>query len=223
MPNQLVQTIIGGTLLLKLTTLVVLVSPRSTHAQTPPSPTDVLRAFRRADSHGERLTKSGWYRSNELFIKPALPPPQYVLGIMYGEDIYNSRVDGNRAEVTLRRSAVGQLDASFRFTSVVAPELIGSDGTSSGKSGQPEIHGLTAIDVIYELVFTDDYWEFDSRRRELRNVKGPRRWRLKYFEPEPWVTADVAIEFLTQMREQSSGDAIKSNIERSLRILRARK
>jgi hypothetical protein len=69
-------------------------------------------------------------------------------------------------------------------------------------------------------VLADTHWEFGPGRKELREIKGPPEWRLGHFEPEPWVTVDVAIRYLQKLKAETRSEAIKRNAERSIAILR---
>lgn len=206
---------IVGALLLSVSTSVNLV-----RAQSVPSPNEVVQAYRKLDAEGLRLTASGWYNATKFFVKPERPPQRYVLGVMFGEAIYNTRVDGIRAEVLLTRSALGQIDSSGRFTSVVAPYLLGSQGRSPKQGDSPTIHGLTRIDAVYQLILTDTHWEFGPAGEGPQEIKGSPEWRLEYFEYEPWVTKDVAIRYLIKLRDESSSDIIRENASKSIAILR---
>ena len=196
--------------------LAVVLSVSPTLTAQSASPREVVEAYRKMDRQGERLTSSGWYSASKFFVKPIGPPKHHVMGVMFGEEIYDVRIKGSLAEVSLRRSALGQIDSKARFTSVVAPYLLGPPL----EKGMPEIHGLTAVDPTYQLVFTDTYWEFAPNREGPREVKGSPQWRLEYFEPQPWVTVDVAIRYLTKLRDESMNEVIKNNADKSIEILR---
>lgn len=194
-------------------TLVLLIS-LPVMAQSA-SPKEVVETYRKMDRQGERLTSTGWYSASTFFVKPTRPPKHYVLGVMFGEEIYDIRISGSKADVSLRRSALGQIDSEARFTSVVAPYL----GGPPLEKGMPSIHGLTALDAIYQLVLTDRHSEFGAKGDGPREVKGSPQWRLEYFEPEPWVTIDVAIQYLTKLRSESANETIRKNADVSIGTL----
>ena len=212
-----------GILMIGILTLSLFISPASISAQSAPSPNEVLQPFLKMDAKGERLTASGWSGAAKFFVKPARRPQHYVVGVMFGEEIYDTRIKGHKAEVSVRRSALGQLDSAGRFTSVIVPELVDPPGSPSRQPEVPQIRGGSGIDIIYLFILTDTHWEFDPRGKELREVKGPPEWRLEYFEFEPWVTKDVAIRYLTKLREESSSQVVKGNADKSLAILRRAK
>ena len=208
----------SGVLMLSL--LSVSRIPVSAQGPAPRSPREVLEAYRKTDAAGDRLTTGGWYRASKFFVKPGRPLRHAVVAVMEGEIFNDSRINGNRAEVSLRCSAVGQIDSSGRFTSVVSPDLVDPTGRPLRQPGTPQMHGPAPLLRVYDLVLTDTHWEFGPGRGGLREVKGPPEWRIETFEFEPWVTIDVAIRYLTQLHDESSSKVIKNNAEKSIAILR---
>jgi hypothetical protein len=138
---------------------------------------------------------------------------------MFGEEIDGTRITRNRAEVSLLRSELGQVDSLGRFTSVVLPRLLDPFGRASRNAKETQIHGLAPIVAVYSLILTDTYWEFGPTGEGPREVKGPPEWRLEYFEHECWVVKDVATRYLTKLRDESSSEAIKGNSEKSIATL----
>jgi len=185
------------------------------------SPYGVIQAYRSVDAKGERLTDAGWYGAARFFVKPEHPPQRRVAAVMEGEVIgYEARINGEHAQVSLRCSAVGQIDPLGRFTSLVAPSLLDLSGRPLRRPGTPQIHGPAPIVREYDLVLTDTHWEFGPSLESLREVKGSPEWRIETFEFEPWITIDVAIRYLTQLRDGPSSALIKRNAETSIAALR---
>ena len=79
-------------------------------------------------------------------------------------------------------------------------------------------HGPMQIDTVYQLRLTDTYRTFGPQG-EPRETKGPKQWRLEYFEPEPWVNFDVAIRYLTKLRDESESTFIRANAANSIATL----
>jgi hypothetical protein len=211
--------------ILMLSFLSVIPAPMSAQGSAAPkSPKEVLQAYRRMDAEGERLTTSGWYRASRFFVMPGRLPQHRVVAVMDGENIGGTKVDGNRARVWERWSAVGQIDPSGRFTFVVAPDLIDPSGRLLRHLGTQQIHGPhAAMGCVYDLVLADTHWEFGPGREGLREVKGPPEWRiatLGAFDVEPRVTIEVAIRYLTRLRDESSSEIIKRNADKSIATLR---
>jgi hypothetical protein len=208
--------------LLGITSLGLLVASVAISQQNSPTAKEVLQTYRQLDSRGGRLTVSGWYAASKFFVKPAPAPQRYILGVMSSEHVDDSRVtEKNRAKAWMWRSALGQVDASGRFTSIVAPRLAIGPGMVSLDPAVPPMHGPTRQYCEYELVFTDTYWEFGPKGEGLREVKESPQWRLSNFEYQPWVTRDVAVRYLTQLHDKSSNRVFKSNLEQSIRKIRS--
>src|SRR5262249_14489486 len=125
------------------------------------SPKDVLDAYRKLDASGGRLNRSGWERAAKYFVKPRPWPERNAIGVMYGEEIYDVRVDGNEARVWVTRGAVGQIEPSGRFTAAVLPELMDSSSKRGSKVRVSDyIYGPTRIDIVYKLRLSETYPEF---------------------------------------------------------------
>jgi hypothetical protein len=218
-PESVSRTQISGLLMLGLFSM----SPNQIPAQgpaSPKSPMEVLQAYRKMDLEGERLTPSGWYRGSTFFVKPGRPPQHNVVAVVDGERIDDHpKVNGNRAEVSVLCSAIGQIDSSGHFTSVVAT---GTDpsGRPLGQPGIPQMHGPAPLVRVYDLVLTDTHWELGPGGEGLREVKGPPEWRIETFEFEPWVAIKVAIQYLTHLRDESVSEVIKRNADKSIATLR---
>ena len=111
--------------------IFVAVAPIELSAQgpAPKPPGEVVRAYRKMDSEGGRLTTNGWYRAARFFVKPPSQPRYRIVVVMGGEVIEeHPRIIGNRTKVGLRRDELGQIDSAGRFTSLVAPSLLDSSG-----------------------------------------------------------------------------------------------
>jgi hypothetical protein len=169
------------------------------------------------DQNGERLTAAGWYRASRFFVRPERPPKQIVMHVTEGDRITGQvpLKGGNRTEVELICSAVGQIDSLGRFTSLVLPGL-----ADPPRPGNQPLRGPVPLGRPYDLVLTDTHWEFGPKLEGPREVKGPPEWRIETFEIEPWVTVDAAIRYLTHLRNESSSETVRRNAEKSITALR---
>jgi hypothetical protein len=153
------------------------------------------------DMDGERLTVSGWYAAGRFFVTPGRPPQRHVLAVIEGESVTDSdssfKEGSKRVQLSVACSELGQIDSSGRFTTLVAPSLIGTSGRPSVSPGAPQIHGPAALVRIYDLVLTDTHSEFGPRREDLREVRGTPEWRIETFELEPVVSVKAAIQYLS--------------------------
>lgn len=184
------------------------------------SPTEVIQAYRQMDAAGGRLNVSGWYGASTFFLKPGRTPQSAAIMVIDGERVDHHRINGNKAEVQVPCSEVGQIDSEARFTSVVYPPLVDHTGRPPRVPGTPQLHGPEFVIPVYELVLTDTYWEFGPGREGPREVKGHLEWRIEHFEFEPRVTIEAAVRYLTQLRDESSSEIIKRNAEKSIAALR---
>jgi hypothetical protein len=185
--------------------------------QPPKDPRGVLAAFLEVDSRGERLTASGWDKSFAFFAKPTRRPHDRAVEVIIDQridDPLSPRGDG-KVEATVFCSALGQLDSLGRFTSVVFPYLVSAVGYRGVMTGP------TQMGRVYDLVRSDTHWEFTGpASKQLREVKGAPEWRIDGFVDEPWITVDVAIRYLTKLRDESGSSVIKRNADRSIATLR---
>lgn len=195
------------------------ISPIDLPAQgpAPKPPGEVLRAFRKLDSEGGRLTTNGWYRAARYFVKP-VPPPRYrIVEVIKNETIEeHPRIIGNRTKVHTRFDSLGQIDSGGRFTSLVVPSLLDPSGQLTKKPWGPEIHGPAYFGAVYELVLTDTHWEFTPGRNDLREVRGAPEWRIEGAWRVPAVTVQAAILYLTRLHDESGSEVMKRNATKSI-------
>jgi hypothetical protein len=194
-----------------------------TSAQTgaPSSPMGVLQAYRKMDSEGERLTPAGWRRAAKYFFRPEPPPAHIVLHVTEGERVAElspglmPKESNRRALGEVMCSALGQIDSSGRFTSLVSPSGTALPGQSGGK-----LYGPVPLIRRYELILTETHWELGPNLEGPREVTGLREWRIETFEAEPWITAETAIRYLTGLRDGSGREVTRRDAERSIVALR---
>lgn len=197
-------------------------SAQSLHSRK--SPKEVLQAYREMDSAGERLTAAGWYQASHFFIKPVQPPKQYVLAVTESERVTDPdpwfKGGTDKVEIAVACSQLGQIDSLGRFMFTVTPSLIDSLGNLVKWPVRPKSYGPAPVFRLYDLVFTDTYWEFTPGNGSLREAKGPPEWRIEAFEFEPYVTIEAAIRYLTRLQNESSSAVIRRNAEKSIAALR---
>jgi hypothetical protein len=190
---------------------------RAQSSSPPKSSVQVLEEFRKLDRDGGRLTESGWYAAARFFVKPGRPrPPQpYVLEVIANEMVDNApnpwvKLGDNRVEVGSNLDALGQIDSLGRFTSVIQTSLLVPFGPPVAQRGPVQFV------VMWRLVLTDTYWEFGPNREGPREVKGPLEWRIEECPFEPRVSIDAAIRYLTKLRDELAGAAVRANAEKSI-------
>ena len=187
------------------------------------SPKEVLESYRKMDAQGERLTASGWTRASVFFVKPAKRPLQTFMLIIDAERITDPiTIKGkNRVEAMVACLALGQIDSSGRFTTVVGPYLVDPSGRPLKQPPTPPLMtGPVPFMRPYELVLTDTHWEFGPKGEGPIEVKGPLDWRIERFEFLPVVTIDPAIRYLTKLGATSRSEIVKTNASKSIKTLR---
>jgi len=187
--------------LLRVAAIVSIVAVGCTWAQSSAgaqeSPTAVIDRYRKSDLKGMRLTAGGWRKmSQEFFLDPDLRVKRTRIEVTYGERVTDERaLAKERSEVWIVYDYLGYLDSAGRF----------QQRFDDLELGQP-----MPITRPYVLV----------RRRRSTDTSGPSEWRIETFEPNPRVTIDVAIAYLTRMRDKATSASIRGNATKSLALLK---
>jgi hypothetical protein len=71
----------------------------------------------------------------------------------------------------------------------------------------------------FELALTSQHSESESNRGVTQEQR-PSRWQIQGSPPEPHLTVDAAIHYLTELRDKSAIEVIKKNAEKSISALR---
>jgi hypothetical protein len=173
---------------------------RLSTAQTKP-PKAVVEEFWKMDTEGGRLTAEGWRAADSFFVRPIAPPKDKILCVIsYPFAVSYSRIQGNRAEVIVDTAGtVWKINPNMRL------------GVCSDQD-----KGFW----LNKLVRTSKHWEFAPDHRTLREVGGPPEWRLEEETNYVYVTADIAIRYLMEVRDSTTNSVIKKNAEQSLATLR---
>jgi len=172
----------------------------------PDSPKDVYQRFRQMDAAGKRLTRKGWYEASVFFVKPSPRPARFTMMIAEGEDVGDPKVGGDHAQLWVRYGAFARVDSSGRLYDPM-----------SGRAYQPNCE--IPMGQEYRLVHASAHWEFERDGKTLRQVNGPPEWRIEPFDSEPRIPLDIAIHYLTGLRDHTDSPVIRKNAERSLKIL----
>src|ERR1700722_17702509 len=185
-----------GALVLSLFSFnLTLISAQTT--TIPKSPLEVLKAYRKMDGEGGRLTASGWHMASKFFVKPARAPRHYVLEVIGGEAVDGGFPwpDGaaNRFRIHVSVDARGHIDSSGRFTSVLDQILIDPSGTLLTQPAHPRLRGQLPLVQIYDLALTDAYWELGPNREDPIDLQGPPAWLVESSAFEAKATIELAL------------------------------
>jgi hypothetical protein len=187
----------------------------------PESAEAVLRAYRKMDSNGGRLTEKGWYDASKFFVRPERPAKQRAFQVVYAERFDRVILHGSRASGSVLCSGFGQIDTNGRFSPRISPPLFDSKGVPIVlPRGEPQISGLHALPRLYSLVLTNTYWEFGPQGEDPRQVKGPAEWKIDGFDYESWITIDAAIDYLSRLQRETVSQVVRHNASNSIAILR---
>ncbi len=107
---------------------------------------ELLKAYRKMDSGGGRLTEKGWYDASKFFVKPERPAKQRAFQVMYGERFDGVILHGSTASGFVLSSGFGQIDTNGRFSPRISPPLFDSKGIPVAvPRGDPQISGLHSL------------------------------------------------------------------------------
>jgi len=182
---------------------------------------ELLKAYRKMDSSGGRLTEKGWYDASKFFVRPERPAKQRAFQVMYAERFDGVILHGSTASGSVLCSGFGQIDTNGRFSPRISPPLFDSKGLPIVvPRGEPQISGLHALPRLYSLVLTDTHWEFGPQGDGPRQVKGPAEWRIDGFDYESWITIDAAIDYLSRLQRETVSQVVRENASISIAVLR---
>jgi hypothetical protein len=164
--------------------------PRQESAQT------TIEAFCQLDREGQQLTPDGWQRIASLFVEPGR---RNVVEIRVVDEVSvspSSTTGEGRAAVKVVYTLVGFLDVkSARLTS----------GSAAGLQGYEE----------FSLVQSAS----SSRVEELGGRPNRAQWRIEGRVPQPHVSIDAAMRYVTALREGTGDPTTRANADQTLKTL----
>jgi hypothetical protein len=155
-----------------------------------PSAEDVFARFCELDSQGEQLTPDGWQRIAALFVNPGTPRRDKLVVTDRGGQL---RLTPERGKIGLGREYIqfGQIELPrVRFSAV--------GGLPPGAKIREE--GLYAVRVP--------------------GPGGTEDWRIEGPVPEPHLTVDAAIRYVTKIRTDTKDATIRKNADETLATLK---
>ena len=174
--------------------LVAIAGARSKYA--PGSPRGLLEHFCELDAKGTQLTSEGWKQIAELFTNPKVPPRKTVVVI---RDFVVSRpsLKDTRAEFYVEYVQLGKIDPSHARFSHVLPLKVRAE----------------FFVVMMERPNSKSPGQNDQ------SVGSP-NWQIEGAPPEPHLTTDSAIAYLTSLRDEAPDPSTRKNAERGISALR---
>jgi hypothetical protein len=177
------------------------------------SPREVVQLLRNLDSHGERLTDAGWVSVSALFVRPEARPRKPSFLVVTDEVVGDAVVKGGQAEVWTESTDWGTVDRMARFSRVV--------GRATGPAGLGDaMQGPIMGRHYYRLVLTGKYWALCRDGVSLQEVNAKPAWRIEVSDPQPRVSIDAAIRYLTTLSSTSSDPTIRKNAVRSIAAIK---
>jgi hypothetical protein len=152
----------------------------------PKTPTRVVEEFCRLDADGRQLTPDGWRTISSLFVEPGTPHHGKVT-IVKDCAVSDARIaDGDKADVY----------AEYLALAILNPETAALEQGSLPPGG-------VSVRNDFHLILTD--------------ANSPHAaWRITGPVPEPHMTVDAAIRYVTALRDKTTDPRIRKNAERAL-------
>jgi transglutaminase-like putative cysteine protease len=183
-------------LLAFLVTVLGLISSTSTavaqhSGEESKSPKQVLEAYLAMETRGGRLSKAGWTRGDSFFAGPVpMPRQRRVVVISEHYSVYETSVNGDRAELSNDYEDLGLIDSALHYTAP-APEFLKTT-------------------VVYHLVNTHPHGT-------AAETLG---WRITDPGTSLWLNRETAMRYVLDMRDKTSDPTIRKNADHTLAILR---
>src|SRR5260221_10338784 len=155
------------------------------------SPKQVLEAYLAMETRGGRLSKAGWTRGDSFFASPVpMPLQRGVVVISEHYSVYETSVNGDRAEVSNDIEDLGRIDSALHYT---APPP-----------------GLLKMTAVYHLINTHPH----GRAAETLG------WRITDPGTTLWLNRETAMRYVLDMRDKTSDPTVRKNADQTLTILR---
>lgn len=177
--------------------------PDVAHAQASrlsTAPVDVVKEFFDAETRGLRLTDEGWYKAGHFFVHPIPPPSKKEILIIdktYSVWDHPKTIKTNTLRFTVVVTPIWRMDSAMRLS----PPSLGYE--------------------LYEaedVIFGNEHWEFGPDKN-LTEESGPPEWRFALSPAEIWITPDVAVRYVTDVRAKTTDPAIRKNADATLAVL----
>jgi len=161
-----------------------------------PTARDVVERFCELDSQGEQLTPGGWEKVADLFVTPGTP--QRKMAVMVKDFVVSRPVfEGGKARFYSEYIVLGRIDLS------------------QGRFLSPK----GVFSLLPPGIKVREEFSVRKRTADLTG-NGAAKWLIEGPVPEPHLTVDTAINFITKLREETTDPIVRKNAERSLAALK---
>lgn len=177
--------------------VIIVASAQVSHSQADP-PKKVIEKYFQMEANGGRLTSKGWDKASSFFVRPVRRPKDIQINVIYKEySVWDPVISGSTAEITVGYLPVGQIDSALRYT----PSRYIKGG------------------VAYRLTLTDKHWEPGHVGEPAKEVAGALEWRIEGPASIVWITRESAIKYVKEMRDKSKDPVIRTNADKTLKVL----
>jgi len=178
---------------------------RVSHAQSN-SPKQVVEDFCKFETAGGLLAPDGWNKLNKFLATPVSPTKAQIIFVTDAHySVWDPVIKNDKATVIVGTGDIWKLDSRMRLV----PDL----SQKSVKSG-----------FAYQLILTDKHWELGQDEKLPKEVAGPREWKIvaegKNMSNTIWLTADTAIRYVTQVRDETKDAVVRQNTTKTVTRLK---
>src|SRR6267154_2167860 len=146
------------------------------------------------ETRGGRLSKAGWTRGDRFFASPVpMPLQRHVVVISEHHSVYETSINGDRAEVSNDIEDLGRIDSTLHYT--------------------PPPPGVLKMTAIYHLV--KNHPSNSSTRAAEASA-----WKITDPGPTLWLNRETAMRYVLDARDKTSDPAVRKNADQTLAILR---
>ena len=179
-----------------LASVGLLIATRSSMLSQASSARDVLVRFCELDAKGEQLTSDGWKKVAALFEAPGAPRRKEITLIKdFGVSLPS--LEKGKAGFYVQYIELGLIDLSaMRFSSPLPPGIKVRAGFYVIKQPRRRSGGMPG------------------------QVEESAEWLIEGPVPEPHLTVDTAIRYVTELHENAKNSAIRKNAEKTLAVLK---
>jgi hypothetical protein len=173
--------------------------------QPPNKPTErVVVQYEALVKSGAFLNPEGWKNAAKLYARSSPYPPDGEIALMtVGGTLGEMWLKDNRAEIETKwTDYYGTIDSSLRYKPPQSPVPV------------------VMTSFVFHLIYTNKRLEVGAHGEPKREETGSWEWKIDDPEIKRWATVARAIEYVTQMRDNSDDPVIKKNADKTIASLK---